>query len=512
MVLMLLFKLNKMKKYTIHIWIILILFLTSCKDDLLINPSNQYTEETFWKTEIDALAGLSGCYNALYGTPNWFYETDMITSNGQAYNESNGTDAVARGAHTPITGLINDRWTSAYRGIGRANILLNKIEEITFTSNLKPRIIGEAKFLRAYYYHGLVDVFGGVPLILDIPNAETQSALPRDSKDKVIQQILKDLDDAIAVLPNSYTATSDLGRVTKGAALALKARVLLYNEQWGDAAATAKQLMDLKIYSLFPNYRELFLLANERNSEVIFNIEYQSPGFVHNLDNNSYTLNRPAPTRNLADVYLMKDGKTKETSSEYDPGKPFDNRDPRLLQTMYTVGYIFNGRLTTKAHVVTTGFGLKKYTDLTDNDAKEAPKRNNCEINLILIRYAEVLLTYAEAQNEAVGPDQSVYDAIKTLRKRASVNMPELSPNLNKDEMREEIRRERRVELAFEGIYYSDIKRWKTAEIENNGPMYNYLNQVISTRVFNKDRDYLWPVPSNQIQLNPNLTQNPNWF
>jgi len=485
---------------------------TGCKKDLIINPSDQYSETNFWKTQEDALAGLSGCYNSLYDCQNWFYETDMITANGLAYNEANGTDAIARGAHTTITGLVVSRWTQGYRGIGRTNTFLEKVNAIEMPDDFKKRIIGEAKFLRAFYYLGLVDCFGGVPLITAAPNVDTQKDLPRNTAAEVTAQILKDLDEAIPTLPIAYSSGSDLGRITKGAAMALKARVLLYNSRWTEAAAAAKALMDLNAYTLFPNYRTMFMLANEHNVEVIFNVEYQLPRFVHNLENASYTLNIPAPTKNLADVYLMTDGKTKETSSLYNPAKPFDNRDPRLLQTIYPVGYMFNGRLTAPNNVVTTGFGLKKYNNLTDNDVQAAPKANSSEINLIFIRYAEVLLTYAEAENEAAGPDASVYKAISLVRKRPSVNMPDLPPGMSKEQMREEIRRERRVEFAFEGLYYSDIKRWKTAEVENNGPIYNYQNVVKSMRTFNKNRDYLWPIPSNQIQINPNLQQNPGWF
>lgn len=486
---------------------------TSCTNDLIVNPKDQYSEVTFWNTQADALAGLSGCYNTLFDCQNWFYETDMITANGLAYNESNGTDAVARGVHTPTTALITSRWVQAYQGIGRTNTFLAKIGGIVnMTEALKNRTIGEAKFLRAFYYQGLVDVYGGVPLIVDQPDLPTQAGLPRNSKEEVVAQIIKDLDEAIPLLPDAYTAQNDLGRITKGAALALKARVLLYNGRWPEAAASAKSVIDGKKYSLFPSYRNLFLLANERNVEVIFNVEYQLPRFSHSLDYVSYVLNRPAPTRNLADVYLMTDGTTKEESSLFDPNKPFDNRDPRLLQTMYPVGYKFNGRITTPNNVPTTGFGLKKYTNLTDEDAQPAPVQNRNEINLIFIRYAEVLLTYAEAQNESVGPDASVYEAINLLRRRPSVSMPVLRAGLTQADMRNEIRRERRVELSFEGLYYSDAKRWRTIEIENNKPVFNYLNQSIRQRNFNKDRDYLWPIPSNQIQFNPNLKQNPGWF
>jgi len=506
-----------MKKYIIrYIWVLCAaapVFYSSCKKGLQVDPSDQYSETTFWKTQADAMAGLSGCYNALYDCNTWFYETDMITSNGLAYNESNGTGPIARGAHTPITGLIVARWTQAYKGIGRTNTFLAKVDNVTgMADDLKNRTIGEAKFLRAFFYQGLVDVYSGVPLITDAPNLETQGALPRNTKAEVVDQMIKDLDEAIPVLPDAYTSGSDIGRVTKGAALALKARILLYNERWTEAAAAAKTLMDRQTYALFPNYRNQFLLENEHNSEVIFNVEYLTPRFLNNLDYDSYVLNRPAPTRNLADVYLMTDGKTKEESPLYDSTKPFDNRDPRLLQTIYPVGYKFNGRITTAANVVTTGFGLKKYTNLTDDEAKPAPNSNTNQINIIFIRYAEVLLTYAEAENEASGPDAGVYAAINALRQRPSVNMPDLPAGLSQDEMRAQIRRERRVELAFEGLYYSDIKRWKTAEIENNQPIRNYLNKVVDNRTFNKARDYLWPIPSQQIQINPNLEQNPNWF
>lgn len=492
---------------------LVICFQSSCTNDLIINPKDQYSEVTFWNTQADALAGLSGCYNTLFDCQNWFYETDLITANGLAYNESNGTDLIARGVHTPITELISSRWVQAYRGIGRTNTFLAKIGGINNMADaLKNRTIGEAKFLRAFYYQGLVDVYGGVPLIVDQPDLATQADLPRNSKEEVIAQIIKDLDEAIPVLPDKYSAGNDLGRVTKGAALALKARVLLYNGRWAEAAASAKTIIDSKTYTLFPSYRNLFLLANERNAEVIFNVEYQLPRFSNSLDYVSYVLNRPAPTRNLADVYLMTDGQIKEESPLYDPLKPYDNRDPRLFQTMYTVGYKFNGRVTIPNNVPTTGFGLKKYTNFTDEDAQPAPAQNRNEINLIFIRYAEVLLTYAEAQNEAGGPDASVYGAINTLRRRSSVNIPDLPAGLTQAGMRSQIRRERRVELAFEGLYYSDTKRWKTIEIENNQPVFNYLNQSIRQRNFDKDRDYLWPIPSNQIQFNPNLKQNPGWF
>lgn len=231
--------------------------------------------------------------------------------------------------------------------------------------------------------------------------------------------------------------------------------------------------------------------------------------FSTNYDQDIWRLNRPAPLKELVDTYLCTDGKTIEESPLYNPAQPYENRDPRLLKSIVCIGYPYLGMTITKENVATTGFGVKKYTSYEDDVTIPLVERS--AFNFILIRYAEVLLTYAEAQNEANGPDQSVYDAINQLRKRPDINMPEVPKGLTKDQMRNVVRRERRIELTFEGLYYSDILRWKTAEKENNGMMHNNEGIAVVERSFNPKRDYLWPIPYNQIVLNPNLEQNPNW-
>lgn len=179
------------------------------------------------------------------------------------------------------------------------------------------------------------------------------------------------------------------------------------------------------------------------------------------------------------------------------------------MKSIVCIGQNYLGKTISVSDVPTTGFGIKKYTSYEDNESK--PLVEIAAYNFILIRYAEVLLTYAEAQNEAVGPDQSVYDAINQLRRRPDIQMPDVPAGLTKEEMREVIRRERRIELAFEGLYYSDVKRWKTIEQENNGFVHNYLGEEVDKRGFNPNRDYLWPIPYNETVLNPNLEQNPMW-
>ena len=424
------------------------------------------------------------------------------------YNESNGTHAIGKGEHLSTTPLIATLWTNCYKGIGRTNTFLDKIDGVTMTEDLRTRMTGEAKFLRAFFYFHLADKFGGVPLITETPSAAKHADLPRDTKEAVVEQILKDLTEAAAALPNTYSG-SDLGRATKGAALALKARTLLYNGRWSEAAETAKAVIDLNVYSLFNNYRYFFSEANKHNEEVIFNVESSLPDYQTTHDQTIFRLNRPAPLKELVDKYQMIDGLPISESPLYDPEKPYENRDPRLHYSITVIGYPYNGKPITKADVMTTGFGMKKYTSYTDDEEIALVERS--AFNSILIRYAEVLLTYAEAQNEASGPSAAVYDALNRVRGRTGVDMPPVPEGLTKEQLREAIRLERRIELALEGLYYSDILRWRTAETENSGAMHDADGIEIVIRKFRPDRDYLWPIPYNQTVLNPNLVQNPNW-
>lgn len=500
---------KKNTKYFVLLFVVISLF-TACDSWLDVDPADRYSADTFWKTEEHASAGLTGCYRVLHPwRARYTFEFDMITSNAMPYNEANGTHAIGKGEHLSTTGLITSLWNDCYRGIGRTNTFLDNIGNVQMDENLRNRMTGEAKFLRAFYYSYLINHYGGVPLILETPNAEKHASLPRDTKEAVFNQIIKDLTEAAEALPLSYSG-SNLGRATKGAALALKARMLLYNERWSEAAATAKSVMDLDVYRLFGDYRHMFMESNKHHEEVIFNIESSLPDFQTGYDHNIFRLNRPAPLKELVDKYQMIDGKSIDESPLFDEENPYENRDPRLLYSITCIGYPYNGKPITEADVVTTGFGQKKYTTYTDNETIPLVERS--AFNFILIRYAEVLLTYAEAQNEANGPDESVYDAINQVRKRPGVDMPEIPNGLTKEQMREAIRLERRIELALEGLYYYDVLRWKTIETENNGAMHNSNGVEIVIRKFNPARDYLWPIPYNQIVQNPNLEQNPNWY
>ncbi len=499
-----------MKKYFIQI-IIMILVVSGCEDYLTTVPSDQYTVENFWSSGEEAQAGLTGVYEVLRGYPaNQILFSSQLSPNSSRFDDPGGWRSLARGVAQTTNPLFLSAWSSNYRGIGRANTVIDNVnaENLVNTDpDVIDQIVGEAKFLRAFFYLDLVNKFGGVPLILETPDFEKHGALERNSKSEVVAQILKDLDEAIPVLAEQNAP----GRVTKGAALALKARVLLYEERWDEAASTAKQVMDMNKYSLFPDYRGLFMLENENNSEVIWDIQFKLPEFGHGYDDAVDRHSNNSPLKELVDEYYMTDGKPMEESTLFDPSNPYENRDPRLYQTIRLMGHMYNGKTDTPQQLDQTGFGTKKFTTYSDSTQIAEIPGGKSEINPIVIRYAEVLLTYAEAKNEAEGPVESVYEAVNKVRNRPSVNMPDLPPGLTQDEMRQAIHHERRIELALEGKYLEDIKRWKTAEVEMNGPVHDWEGNVYEVRKFDPNRDYLWAIPTQEIDLNPNLQQNPGW-
>jgi SusD family. len=529
-----------MKKIFSSIIIMSGLAIAGCsKDQLNINPNGIYTVDTYWTSEKNVMAALSGCYQVLtlngmfgYATPLW---EETATPNAYNYDNSAGFGFIALGTHNAanattgniIAGVIGQRWIDCYKGIGRVNTLLARIDAVPMADALKNRVKAEAKFLRALYYSMLEMYYGDAPLILEEPDLATQGLLPRNPRTEVVQQVIKDLDEAAAVLPVKFTG-ADIGRATKGAALALKARVLLFEAsplvntsndaaKWAAAAAAAKAVMELPGagYNLFPNYRNLFLPANENSVETVFDVQYTVTttglGSSFDLINRQYNTN--APLRDIIDAYDMKDGLPPAQSPLYNANTPYVDRDPRMYQTLVYPGDTYIGKVTTPTEPFKiTGYGVKKYS-IYDKEPNSnlINQAGRSEINYMLIRFADVLLMYAEAQNEAVGPDASVYNAVNRIRERAGLVPYEIPAGKTKEEMRAIIRHERRIELAFEGFYYTDIRRWKIAETVMNGPVYNSQNLPIVTRSFNKDRDYWWPVAQTQRDLNPNLEQTNNY-
>ena len=508
--------------------------LTACNPDLLDrDPDYKYTESTFWQTEAAANAALTGVYaeltyKGLFGgdaTPLW---EEGATPNVYCYSGgTQGFDLIGRSQQSASTeGVIADRWKQCYQGIGRANTFFAHIGDVGLDAEKQSEMEGEVYFLRALFYFQLATYYGGVPLILEAPDPDTQISLPRNTREEVIQQVLADLAIAADRLPVKQTGT-DIGRATKGAALALKARVLLYEaspllnetnstEKWQAAADAAKAVIDLASeagYDLFTDYRGLFLPENENNQEVIFDVQYIFPDVTHSFDLIDAQYNTNAPLQDLVDAYEMKNGLAiTDPASGYNAEKPYENRDPRLEATVVYPGALYKGEPASASYYKQTGYAMKKYS-IYDKEKPSADKADlkggQSETNFIILRYADVLMMYAEALNEVDPGNPAILESLNKIRKR--VDMPNIATGKPQNEMREIIRKERRIEFVGEALYYNDIRRWKTAEIVMNAPIKTWENSVIETRKFNKARDYWWPIPQVELDLNPNLEQNPNY-
>lgn len=525
---------NNFKKISLAILVVFTLF--SCEKNLLNTiPNDRISSAVFWKTDQDAKFGANAVY--LYMDNAWNYvHWDAMSDIGHVTLQWRNESMIEKGVEDSRDSRIQGDWNKGYAGIQSANIFLDNVDQVkTLDPALINRLKGEVKFLRAYFYIRLVSLFGDVPLLTKTTTLEESKTVTRTPVSQVWDFVSNELADAALKLPITQT---DKGRVTKGAALALKARALLYAGRYQESAAAAKAVMDLNMYSLYPSYENLFSYKAENCQEVILDRQY-----TKNLDaNNIFQLTTPnsiwpqinsfVPTKQAVDAYSMKNGKSiDDPTSGFDPYNPYSNRDPRLHYTIFTVGDALpNGQIydsrpgsaTADAvgyseNTTPTGFNVRKY--LNKEDMNEPW---NSGINPILIRYAEVLLTYTEAKIEANQIDASVLDAINQIRKRSDVNMPEISGVNSQSELRKIVRKERLVELAFEGLRYFDIRRWKIAEDVVPGILFGmtYADksgtlQTISlpgfVKVFKKDRDYLWPIPLREIELNTNLTQNPNW-
>lgn len=524
-----------MKRITMLFFGAAAMLLSSCDTSLLeTSPDDKYVESNFWNTEAAANAALTGCYTVLHydglfggtATPLW---EEGVSPNAYCYSGGTlGFDVIGDGQQSASTGgIISGRWHDCYQGIGRCNSFLENVDLVPdMSETLRERMKAEAHFLRALYYFELQTYYGGVPIVLDAPDPDTQSDLPRATREEVIQQVLADLAIAEAGLPLKYNA-GDMGRATKGAALALKARLLLYEAsplfndandagRWQAAAAAAKAVIDLAPqagYGLFGDYRGLFLPANENNKEVIFDVQFIFPDEGNSFDLICAQYNTNAPLLGLAEAYDMANGlPITDPSSGFDPANAYANRDPRLYATIVYPGDTYKGKLVKPSTYAQTGYAMKKYSiyDTAKPPADKADlKSGQSETNFIVLRYADILLMFAEALNESDPGNTDILTYLNLVRAR--VGMPDIAAGQTQAEMRETIRHERRVELAGEALYYNDVRRWKTAEVVMNGPIYTWDHQVIETRNFDPNRDYWWPLPQGELDLNSNLDQNPGY-
>lgn len=514
-------------------------------------PTDQYTDVNYWSTPQNANALLNTAYAQMFQSSNFFYNEGLSDNAYVGRGDQDNAFTISTGSYTASLSRFETEWDSAYGCIKSCNVLLDNVNRIpAYPADQKALLIAQARFIRAFRYWRLMTWFGDVPLFShDISLAESQSIV-RTPRAQVLQFVLNELDTVKAMLPKSWDA-ADRGRVTSGAAEALKARVELYEGNWQAVANICDTLINTPAYgswSLVSNYSQIFSPANEHNSEVILDQEY-----VPNIRTYAWTFdfipisagardNALAPTQELVNDYLMLNGDSiNQAGSGYDINNPYANRDPRMTatlvydqyawtnpdgstQTIYIKpgtdpnksalnAYVSNGGFTSP-----TGYYWRKYFDPT------AAPGEVSGLDLILIRYADVLLMYAEAMNELRQMNASVWgQTIGALRARAGFTDPNaLSFNAawSQSDLRTIIRRERRCELAFEGLRIFDIRRWKTAQNVLNGwvhgaqygdPTVDNGFVRVSNRIFDPSRDYLWPIPTYELEQNSHLTQNPNY-
>lgn len=497
------------KKILISFIGLLFLFLISCQKNFLDkNPTDQISGPTFWKTETDVQMGLTGVYNIMTNNPTFNHGQrlwDGLTEIGYCKQFPNIGQGIIEATSG---GIINDIYRQCYAGISRCNIFLANVDNATMNETNRTTAKGEVLFLRAYFYFILTQFYGGVPLYVKPPTIES-SKIAQSTKDVVVTQVLADLDQAIANLPDNVYA----GHAVKSSALALKAQVLMNNQKWADAASAANLIIASGKYSLYNDYQKMFLKSGQSNNpEIIFSVKYLNPTASEPTTNDmnadllgahSHNL---SPTQQFADAFECTDGLPISQSPLYDPTHQFKNRDPRMAYTI-----IDFPSFTAKAQPVgetgeswLTPFSCEKAVNWANAPYSWATLSDQ---DYIVFRYAEVLLMYAECKNEATGPDQSVYNAVNLIRARLGVNMPALPAGLNQASMRDRIRHERIVELGMEGLRYWDLKRWKTAEtiiptITDPGGI---------QRKFDPNKNYLFPFPQSEIDINPNLKQNPGY-
>jgi hypothetical protein len=554
-------------KFCLMIAILLLAGSACNKDYLDKDPLSGPSNQSFFTSQDELILAVNGIYTAMAITPTdaMPYNTTIdATTDINWDRNTSGLQALGKGNQDSNSDYALNLWTGFYKLIARCNFILdniNKVKDVT-TPAIYARCIAEARFGRAYAYQNLIELYGGVPLVTKMLSLN-DAQLPRNSKEEVLTFVLTELDEAAKDLPVTYSA-ADIGRATKGAALAFKARAALFNQKWDVAAEAAKAVMDLNTYNLHPNFGELFTYNGQSSKEIILALQYlKTAKRTHSVPRNLLSRNgqgtaNKVPSQSLVDSYECTDGLTIDKSPLYDPAKPFVNRDPRLSFTVALPGSTyFNYQFEThkdslkcwnyninpatridnqdaiNAYASFTGYCWRKYVDLTDK-----VDVSNSELNIILIRYAEILLTYAEAKIEAGQIDASVYTAINLVRQRPSVNMPAIPSGLSQAELRSIVHKERLYELAMEGVRLFDIRRWKIAEQIMTGPFYGRIAKgllasapvidmngiakydnvpnkadmrVIETRRFNVNRDYLWPIPNIEIVTNPKLTQNPGY-
>ncbi len=507
---------------------------SSCGDSFLQkNSLVAVSSGTFWQTEDDALEALAACYDGLQnyylynGDPYTFgpLNMDCMTDNGGHFNWSGwmaGYD-ICNGISTTDSWVASDYWKASYEVIKRCNKLLDNIDRIDMNANTIAIYKAEATVLRCLMYTNLTMTYQDVPYIVH-EQSLTEAYCAKDTRSNIVSAVMADLKDAVNVLP---TTPDGRGHITKGAALSLLGRIALYNEMWDEAISAYTQVLSLG-YSLFSDYTTLFTEDNEACDEIVWAVRYEGPGVDEGSAFGAHW-NTPLEAMNgtidLADDYYCLDG-TKYTDKYVcatDPasGGPdlwnvntarYYDRDPRLATTLWLPGISVWGSNTDlyggAAASLSTIYVMKYFhPEYTSNQWDEGQ-------DFYIIRYAEVLLSLAEAYIEKGSNLSDAISLIDQVRTRAGMpTIEEVEKATSQADLREIVRHERRVELAFEGLRLFDLYRWRLLKdaVDRINAEAEYYNFAYEYRNYRGDMEYVWPIPLSEIESNLELEQHDLW-
>lgn len=513
-----------MKNYKLTGSLLSVLLLSACSGFLDRNPLDQPSSATFWKTENDFNVGLAACYASLqrgiysYALPCW----DNITDNGFGQHPEDGygltTEIVNGNISSNSGGYILTVYTGALADIARVNIFLTQLNNFPdFDADKKKKYEAEVRMLRGYYYSYLYRCYGDVPIIdksLDLSNQHQPKAKAAD----VYKFMMDDIDFAIANLADvKYSDNS--GHWTKDAARAFKAHMLLFVAYDNSGIAkkdimeeVKKLIQEIKNYSLATEFSDNFQDdKQEKCPEIMMSVKYLAPNNSTGADMWYADWIVVSPLSNLISEFEFPDGSPGTVVPHDSKGvidvsaytnEDLKKRDSRLAKTIFIDRYVVKGVSYLPSNNRSLGTGLEKF--LSQNLQPPFSYATQSQQDWVLLRYADVLLMLAEAENEINGPTEIVYNAIRDVRVRSG--MPALPAGLSKEEMRTRIRHERRIELAFEGLRYFDLKRWKVAK-----QILNDVKDGLTPYKF-EDKFYLWPIPQSEIdKSNGVLVQNPDY-
>ena len=467
--------------------------ITAC-NNLELFPPDQLGTGTFWKTERDIQMGVAGVYAQLKGNPiDWNrYKLDDITDNGYAQYVWDGYSPIQDGNIEPSTGgTISGLYTTGYRGVASCNIFLKNfpsaIANAKISENQASVYEAEVRFLRALFYFEMVQRYGDIPLYKEALNTVEESKVKQSPASEVYAFIHEDLDFAIRYLPDVAYST---GHAVKGSAQALKVRAALFQNDWNMVETITREIITSGKYRLADTYQSLFIKreGQKNNPEIMFSVTYANPDYRTDAEQYFYYWQSGGPLDNLIQCYDPNDVRFKEWYVQMEIGSnsfinPFD--DAAIVGSTSKTGWMLLKHMD-KYNPST--YQQTDYTFRTEND-------------IILLRYADVCLMYIEAMVEKGGgntTDALALQCMNDIRQRAEITvLSSISRN--------ELRLERRRELAYEGLRHFDLIRWKTAK------------EVMSTLVTPQgpcrfeDRYYLWPFPQSEMDINPNLDQKPGY-